>query len=199
MKWCIAIVNIKFFFDFLVPRNLDNTLLKLCELILPNAYFSGCTMVWFYELHYRDQKVTAIRCVHWSFKFWVFSGACRQKLTVKWQWLKFFLEPVSFVCTVDKFMTNGWQTGQPSLATLTMNGFTRNAKHGFNSWKWSNLAWSSSSRLTIYFCILPLCGPVIASSQKNVCSLSDIPKLTECIWQHVSFKKFNFLLGAQEA
>jgi len=39
MKWCIVIVNIKFLFDFLVPENLDNTLVKLCELILPNAQF----------------------------------------------------------------------------------------------------------------------------------------------------------------
>ena len=42
--------------------------------------------------------------------------------------------------------------------TLTMNGFKRNAKYGFNSWKWSNLAWDSSSSLTIYFSILSLCG-----------------------------------------
>jgi len=33
-----------------------------------------------------------------------------------------------------------------------------NAKYGFNSWKWSNLAWDSSSSLTIYFSILSLCG-----------------------------------------
>jgi len=42
--------------------------------------------------------------------------------------------------SADKFVTNGWRTGQPSLTTLTMNGFTRNAKHSFSSWKWSNLA-----------------------------------------------------------
>jgi len=57
---------------------------------------------------------------------------------------KVFLEPVSFVSTADTFVTNGWQIGQPSLTTLTMNGFTKNAKHGFNSWKWSNLAWNSA-------------------------------------------------------
>jgi len=79
-----------------------------------------------------------------------------------------FLEPVSFVSAADKFVTNGWLPGQPSLTSLTMNGLTRNAKHGFNSCKWSNRAWSSSSSLTIYFCILLLCGPAIASSQKAV-------------------------------
>ena len=48
-------------------------------------------------------------------------------------------------------MKNCWRTGQPSLTALTMNGFTRDAKHGFSSWKWSNLAWNSSSSVTIYF------------------------------------------------
>jgi len=41
IKWCTVIVNIKFLFDFLVPENLDSTLLKLCELILASVYFSG--------------------------------------------------------------------------------------------------------------------------------------------------------------
>jgi len=41
MKWCTVIGNDKFLFDFLVPENLDNSLLKLCELILPSVHFSG--------------------------------------------------------------------------------------------------------------------------------------------------------------
>jgi len=41
--------------------------------------------------------------------------------------------------------------------TLTLNGFARSAKHSFDSWKWSNLAWNFSSGLKIYFSILPLC------------------------------------------
>jgi len=81
--------------------------------------------------------------VHWPFKFWVFSGICCQKLSVEWHWLKLFLEAVSFVSTADKFVTNGWLLGQPSLIALTMTGFTRYAKYGFHFWKWSNLAWSS--------------------------------------------------------
>jgi len=39
MKWCTVIVSIKFLFDFLVPEIPDNTLLKLCELILPSVHF----------------------------------------------------------------------------------------------------------------------------------------------------------------
>ena len=107
----------------------------------------------------------------------------------------FFLEAISFVSTVDKFVTNCWLAGQPSLTTLTMNGYTRNAKHGFNSWKWSNLAWSCSSSLTIYFCVLPLCGPAIASSQKAFVLI-----LTYGNWQNafdnVSLQEVNFLLTA---
>jgi len=41
MKWCTAIVTIKFLFKFVVPENLDSMLLKLCELILPSVHFSG--------------------------------------------------------------------------------------------------------------------------------------------------------------
>jgi len=40
--------------------------------------------------------------------------------------------------------------------TSTLNGFARNAKHGFDSWKWSNLAWNFSSGFEIYFSILSL-------------------------------------------
>jgi len=48
---------------------------------------------------------------------------------------KVFLEPVSFVSAADKFVTKGWRSGQPALTALTTNGFTKNAKHGFNFWK----------------------------------------------------------------
>jgi len=42
---CTVIVKIKFLFDFLVPEILDNTLLKLYELIIPSVQFWGCTMI----------------------------------------------------------------------------------------------------------------------------------------------------------
>ena len=56
MKWCTVIVTINFLLDFVVPVNLDITLLKLCESILSSAHFYGWTKVWFYELHYREKK-----------------------------------------------------------------------------------------------------------------------------------------------
>ena len=85
---------------------------------------------------------------------------------------KVFLKPITFVATAHKFVTNGWRTGQPPLTTLRMNGFIRNAKHGFNFWKWSNPAWSSSSWAPIYFSILPFRGPANASSRKAFVSFS---------------------------
>jgi len=41
MKWCTVVVSIKFLFDFLVPENLDSTLLKLLLKLLPSVHFSG--------------------------------------------------------------------------------------------------------------------------------------------------------------
>ena len=89
--------------------------------------FQGCTMVWFYELHYKEKIIqcnmlcyTLKWVIHWYFKFWVaylLSGTCRQKLSVEWHWLKFLLSrffciSISFISTADKFVTNGERTGQ---------------------------------------------------------------------------------------
>jgi len=102
--------------------------------------------------------------VHRSFKLWAVFWNLWPEISYRVALTKVFLKPDSFISTADKFATNRWRTGQPSPTTLMMNGFTRNAQHIFNSWKWSNLAWSSSNIVTIYFCILPLCGPANASS-----------------------------------
>jgi len=129
------------------------------------------SQVWFYELHNRAKKVTPIYCaihrneLHTGIlnSGYLLSGTCGQKLSVEWHWLKFILTQIFLhfgqfifysrhVC--DKRLTN-WTA---ITHTLTLNGFTRNAKHGFNFWKWSNLAWNSSSSFTIDFSILPLCG-----------------------------------------
>jgi len=68
-------------------------------------------------------------------------------------------------------VTKGYRTGQSSLTTLTMNGFTKNTKHGFHSWEWSNLAWRSSTCLTIYFCILPATfNDILIESFPNLCT-----------------------------
>jgi len=77
-------------------------------------------------------------------------------------------------------VTNGWQTEQPSSpTTLTLNGFTSNAKHGFNFSKWSNMAWNSFSIQAIKFCILPR-GDLQLPHREKTRSHSDIGKMTEC-------------------
>ena len=101
---------------------------------------------------------------HWYFKFWVFTFwnlwpkiKCRVALT------KVYFDPdfLAFRSVYFLQQTRLWQTVNQlnsHHSYITLNGFTRNAKHGFNFWKWSNLAWNSSSSFTIDFSILPLCG-----------------------------------------
>jgi len=117
--------------------------------------------------------------VQTSFKLWVFSGTRGQKLTVDWHWLKFFkASQFRFysrqVC--DKRLSN-WIAITDFINDEWMS---RNAKHGFNSWKWSNLTWSSSNSVTIYFCILP--HPWFCLFAKSVRFLSDIGKMIEGFW-----------------
>ena len=59
----------------------------------------------------------------------------------------------------------------PCPSAVPASLFTRNTKHGFNSWKWSNLAWTFSSRLTIYFSNLALCGLELPLREKHSFSL----------------------------
>ena len=87
------------------------------------------------------------------------SGTCRQKLSVEWDWPKFFwprlfLHFGQFYFYSRQVCNKGLANWTPITDTLTLNGFTRNAKHGFNSWKWSNLAWNSSSSTALQFILL---------------------------------------------
>jgi len=59
----------------------------------------------------------------------------------------------------------------PCPSAVPASLFTRNTKHGFHSWKWSNLAWTFSSRLTIYFSNLALCGLELPLREKHSFSL----------------------------
>jgi len=154
----------KFLFDFLVPGNLVSTLLKPCKLILPSVRFSGLHDGLILRTSLQKKEFTAICCalhrneLHTGIlnSGYLLSRTCRQKLSVF---------STQIFLHFDQFYFYSRQVCNKRLAnwaaitdTLTLNGFTRNAKHGFNSWKWSNLAWNSSSSLTIYFSILSLCG-----------------------------------------
>jgi len=51
---------------------------------------------------------------------------------------------------------------------INLEWIYRNAKHGFDSWKWSNLAWNSSSSLTI------CCGLQLPFREKHSFSLRSL-------------------------
>ena len=133
--------------------------------------FKGCGVVCFYELRYREKKIhcsmlryTRKWVMQWYFKFWLFTFwnmpskiKCRVILTKVFLTHSLLHFDQLFFCSrqvCNKRLAN-WLA---MTVTLTLNGFPRNAKHGFYSWKWSNLALNSSGSLTIYFGILPLCG-----------------------------------------
>jgi len=138
--------------------------------------------------------------IHWYFKFWVYiyrnlspEIKCGVALT------KVFLSQIFL--HFGQFYFYSRQVCNKRLAnwtaitdTLTSNGFTRNAKHGLNSWKWSNLAWNFSSTLTVYFSILPLCGLQLPLHEKHSFSFwhweNERTLSTICV-----FKKFSFSSG----
>jgi len=78
--------------------------------------------------------------------------------------------------------------------TLTLNGFTRNAKHGFNFWKWSSLAWNSSSSRN-YFSILPLCALQLPLREKHSFQFSHWENermfLAICVFKNFKFSSGN--------
>jgi len=153
----------------------------MCELILPSFHFPGLHYGLILRTSLQRNKIRSSICgtVHRNelytallYSGYLLPGTCCRKSTVKWHWLKFFRArffciSARLISAAVKCVTNGRWTGQPSPNTVTLNGFPRNAKHGFNSWKCSDLAWNSSSRLKIYFSILPLCGLQLPLPEKH--------------------------------
>jgi len=80
----------KFLFDFLVSKNLDSMLLKLCELILPSVHFSGLRGDLIFRTSSHKKNFTAICCAIRRNELYTgilnsgysLSGTCRQKLSV---------------------------------------------------------------------------------------------------------------------
>jgi len=96
--------------------------------------------------------------------------------------------------TFDDEVCNKQLANWTAITDTVRNGFTRNAQHGFNSWKWSDLTWNYSSSFTIHFSILPLCRLQLPLREK-IRSHSDIGKMKQCFRRCVSLKNFNFFLG----
>jgi len=189
-------ISTRFLFDLLVSENLDDTVLKLCE---------ECSFVrvarHFDELHYREWKFTAKFRAKYRIESYtgclssgyLLSGTFRQIPAVEWYWLKPFRArcscvSVSFISTTNKFVTNGWRTGQPSPTTLTLNGFTRNARMVFipaNGEIW--IATPPVALLCIFVCFhFVVCNCLLV---KSICFHSDIGKMTQYFLQYVSLKK----------
>jgi len=130
--------------------------------------------------------------VHWYFKVWVLTfWNLSQKLSVEWHWLMFAVSQIFL--HFGQFYFYSRQACNKRLAnwtaiadTLTWNGFKRNAKPGFNSWKSSNLTWNFSSSLTmLVFFHFVVCNYLFA---KNIRSHSDIAEMKECFRRFVSLK-----------
>jgi len=193
--------QLKFLFDFLVPENLDNKLLKKCELILPRVHFSGLRGGLILRTSLQRKKITTICCpIHRNELYtgslnsvYSLSGTCPQKLSVEWHYLKFFLTQIflhfgQFYFYSRQVCNKGLANWTAITDTLTLNGFTRNAKHGFNSWQCSNLAWNSVAlNYNLFHCSFTLWS-CIRLFAKHIGSRSDIGKMTECFWQMCLWK-----------
>ena len=142
--------------------------------------------------------------MHWYFKFWVFTFwnlsleiKCTVALTEVYLWPRFSCIPVSFLFYSRQVCNKRLVNWTAITDTLTVNRFTRNAEHDFNSWKWSHLAWNSSSSFTIYFGIFPLCALQMPLRETHWFSFrhweNDRMLLTICV-----FENFNFLLFWEE-
>jgi len=99
----------------------------------------------------------------WEPLLWVFtSGTYRQNYTAEHYGLKFVRArssciSVSFSSTVDKFDIR-WRTGQPSPTTFNVELIHKQFKSEFTFLQMVKPGWNSSSRLLMYFCILPVRG-----------------------------------------
>jgi len=149
-----------------VSENLVNTVLNQCKIIFSSLHLSLVFQLW-------------------VFTFWNLSpeGNCSVALT---EFLHgFSCMSISFMSRADKFVTKGWLTGPPSPTTLTLNGFTRNEKPGFNSCKWSNLFRNTSSIIEVYLFILPLCVLKLPLREKHSFSF----------WHSENDRMFQFCSG----
>jgi len=92
----------------------------------------------------------------------------------KVSFIQIFLHFGQFYFYSRQVCNKRWANWTDITDTSTLNGFTRNAKHGFSSLNWSNLAWNSSSSLTIYFSIFPFYSLQLPLREKLSFSLRNL-------------------------
>ena len=145
--------------------------------------FQGCTMVWFYELHYREKNHSNMLCYR-PHRNELYTGmlnseyflpwTCRSKLSVEWYWLKFFLSQIflhfgQFYPYSRQVCSKGLDNWTAITDTLT--------------------AWNFSSSLKIYFSILPLCRLQLPLRKKHSLSFWHWEKermlSTICVFKNV--------------
>jgi len=160
-----------------VPENLDSTFVKAVQINSPKCSFFKVARWFDFTNFITEKKIAAIYCTIRRNGLYtgivnsgyLLCGTCRQKLSVQRHWLKLGLSQIFL--HFGQFYFYSRQVCYKRLVnwtdTLTLNGFTRNAKHGFNSWKWSELAWNFSNSLTIYFSIFPFCGLQLPLREKR--------------------------------
>jgi len=130
--------------------------------------------------------------LHWYFKFGVFTFWNLSPKIKCWVALaKVFLSQIFLNFGLSYFYNKVCNKRLANWTaindTLTLNGFTRNTKHGFNSWKWLNLAWTSSCSPTICFSMFQLCGLQLPLRKKHSFSFwhweNDRMLLTICVFE----------------
>ena len=174
-----------------MPENLDSTFVKAVHINSPKCSFFKVAR-WFDFINFITEKknhsnmlcYTQKWVIHWYFKSWVFTlWNLSSEISVEWHWLKFVFSQIFL--HFGQFYFYSRQVCYKRLAnwtdTLTLSGFTRNAKHGFNSWKWSNLAWNFSNSLAIYFSIFSFCGLQLRLREKHSFSFWH--------WENESFRR----------
>ena len=171
-----------------------------CSFLKVARWFDFANFITEKKIHNNMLCYTHKWVIHWYFKFWIFTFwnlslkiKCRVALT-KVFLIQVFLHFGQFLFYSRHVCTKRLANWTAINDTLALNGFTRNAKHGFNSWKWSHLAWNPSSSLTIYFSILLRCGLQMPLRETHWFSFrhweNDRLLLTICV-----FEKFYFSSG----
>jgi len=190
----------------------------MCKLILPSVHFAGLHDSLILRTSLQRKHHSNMLCytqkwvifIHWCFKFWVFTFLslspeikCRVALTKVFSFFfsQIFLHFGQFYLYSRHVCNKRLANWTAITDTLTLNGFARNAKHGFDSCKWSTLGngqiWLGTSPvvLNLFYYSYTL-SSAIASSQKTFVLILTLGKWKNAFDDMYLSEIFNFLLGA---